>query len=109
MTNRIRVFGLVIGLGWLLLLPATGCLEEDPYYPPQGLSEGERGPGGTAAFMSGEASKTGMKPVKEGARVTDAGSTGGDDAGGTIGKDLGQSEEPEEDVDDGTGGPDIQF
>lgn len=89
MMNRIRTLGLAVALGSMLLLPAVSCLEESPYYDPQRFTSGA-GPSGTAAFISGEASKTGLKPVKEGARAP----TGGADAdGGTIGKDIGEAPE----------------
>ena len=67
----------------LLLLPAVGCIEDNPYYPPQGSTSA--GPRGSAAFLSGEASRTGLSPVKEGgldAGLTDSGGQASDAGGG---------------------------
>lgn len=97
MMNRIRILGLAVALGSLLLLPSVGCLEDDPYYEPQRFTGGA-GPNGTAAFVSGEASKTGLKPVKEGG--LDAGIGVPDTGGGGGGADAGASEDVEPEVDE---------
>jgi len=117
MRNLVRVLGLTAALGALLLLPSVACLQESPSFDPQYFYSGHRGPSGTSAFVSGEAAKAGMKPVKEGAMVTDAG--GEEDAGGgSVGKDVKETQPPEDtgdapkencenDVDDdGDGGTD---
>ena len=65
-------------LAAFVALPALGCIEDNPYHVPQGSTSA--GPRGSAAFISGEASRTGLTPVKEGG--LDAGLEEEADAGG---------------------------
>jgi hypothetical protein len=100
MRNLVRLFGIAIVLA-LPLLPSVACLQESPDYEPQYYYENSRGPSGTSAFISGEASKTGLKPVKEGARTDIAPETSG-----STEKDVAQTPEvvvpdKETDCDDG--------
>jgi len=76
MMRLVRRLLLVLAVPAALLLPAVACIPDSPEYTPQTFNAKEGpGPSGTTAFSSGEAAKTAMKPVKDGARIQDAGTT----------------------------------
>lgn len=104
MRESIRRLVMALVTGAALLASLFGCMQETPFYEPQRYPQNGPGPSGTAAFTSGEASKTGLKPVKEGARDSDI--FVGQDAAGTT--DVSTTPEVQEDVKQppqDTGGP----
>ena len=64
MRNALRRLTLLLVAATVVLVPLLGCMEESPYYEPQRYPPNGPGPNGTTAFTSGEASKTGFKPVE---------------------------------------------